>query len=159
MDWTTFFFRVNGRINRAKFWLASLIYTIVLIALVAAFIVSLGDFDRTRIGDLVGTSLLFIAISGVAFLTLLWSSFATAIKRLHDRSKSGWWVLVFWVLPSILGIAADSMSGIGSLVLNAASILLSIWGFVEVACLRGTQGPNEYGPDPLGAPAVASAVL
>jgi uncharacterized membrane protein YhaH (DUF805 family) len=158
MDWTTFFFRFSGRFNRAKFWLASLIYTIVIIALVAAFIIALGDFDTDRIGEMVGTSLLFIALGGVVFLVLVWSSFATAIKRLHDRGKTGWWMLLFWVLPSILGIAADSMAGIGSFVLNAASVALSIWGFVEVGCLRGTQGPNEYGPDPLGAPAVAPAV-
>jgi uncharacterized membrane protein YhaH (DUF805 family) len=158
MDWTTLFFRFNGRINRAKFWLASLVYTTIMIALVAAFIVSIGEFDKDRIGEMVGTSLLFIAIGGVVFLIMVWSSFATAIKRLHDRNKSGWWMLLFWVLPSIIGIAADSISGIGSFVLNAVSIVLSIWGFVEVGCLRGTQGPNEYGPDPLGVPTIAPAV-
>ena len=158
MDWATFFFRVSGRFNRAKFWLASLIYTIVLIALVVAFFIALGDFDKDRIGEMIGTSLLFIAIGGIVFLILVWSSLATAIKRLHDRGKSGWWVLLFWVLPSALGMAADSMDGTVSFGLNAASIVLSIWGFVEVGCLRGTQGPNEYGPDPLGAPAVAPAV-
>jgi hypothetical protein len=24
-----------------------------------------------------------------------------------------------------------------------------IWGFVEMACLKGTSGPNRFGPDPL----------
>lgn len=27
---------------------------------------------------------------------------------------------------------------------------VGIWLFVEVGFLRGTQGPNRYGPDPLG---------
>ena len=27
--------------------------------------------------------------------------------------------------------------------------VLSIWGFVELYCLRGTVGDNRYGPDPL----------
>jgi uncharacterized membrane protein YhaH (DUF805 family) len=157
MDWTAFFFRFNGRINRAKYWFAALIYTLVLIALVVAFIMALGDFDKDRIGEMVGTSLLFIAVGGLVFLVLLWSSFATAIKRLHDRNKSGWWVLVFWVLPAIVGAVADGLGGTASLALNAVSVVLSVWGFVEVGCLRGTQGPNEYGPDPLGAPAVAPA--
>jgi uncharacterized membrane protein YhaH (DUF805 family) len=26
---------------------------------------------------------------------------------------------------------------------------LYIWGFVEMGCLRGTVGPNRFGPDPL----------
>jgi uncharacterized membrane protein YhaH (DUF805 family) len=29
------------------------------------------------------------------------------------------------------------------------SIGISIWAFVVLACLRGTRGPNRYGPDPL----------
>jgi uncharacterized membrane protein YhaH (DUF805 family) len=35
----------------------------------------------------------------------------------------------------------------GALTLVASAIL--IWAFVELACLRGTIGPNRYGPDPL----------
>jgi uncharacterized membrane protein YhaH (DUF805 family) len=26
---------------------------------------------------------------------------------------------------------------------------LYVWGFVELYCLRGTSGDNQYGPDPL----------
>jgi uncharacterized membrane protein YhaH (DUF805 family) len=48
-------------------------------------------------------------------------------KRLHDRDKSGWWVLI--TLISILG---------------------DLWLVVECGCLRGTVGENRYGPDPLG---------
>lgn len=158
MDWTTLLFGFRGRINRAKYWLAALLYIVVVIGLLIFFVFALGDFGKDRIAEIVGTSLMFVAIGGIAFLVVVWSSFATAIKRLHDRGKSGWWVLLFWVLPSAIGVAADSMAGAASLVLNAASIVFSIWGFVEVGCLRGTQGPNEYGPDPLGASAVAPAV-
>ncbi len=32
---------------------------------------------------------------------------------------------------------------------NLGSFAISIWGFVEIGCLRGTEGPNQYGPDPL----------
>jgi uncharacterized membrane protein YhaH (DUF805 family) len=30
-----------------------------------------------------------------------------------------------------------------------AAFALSIWGLVEIGFLRGTVGPNQYGPDPL----------
>jgi len=149
MDWTTLLFGFKGRINRAKYWLAALLYIVVMVALIVFFIYALGDFSKDRIGEIVGTSLLFIAIGGVFLIFLVWSSFATGIKRLHDRGKSGWWMLVFFVLPAIIGIGADSIEGTSSFALNAISIALNIWGFVELGCLRGTQGPNEYGPDPL----------
>lgn len=33
-----------------------------------------------------------------------------------------------------------------------AAFVVSIWLFVEIGFLRGTEGPNHFGPDPLGAP-------
>jgi uncharacterized membrane protein YhaH (DUF805 family) len=34
-------------------------------------------------------------------------------------------------------------------VLALAGVALSIWGFVEIGCLRGNAGPNKYGSNPL----------
>jgi len=34
-------------------------------------------------------------------------------------------------------------------VLAVAAFALTIWGFIEIGCLRGTAGPNTYGPEPL----------
>ena len=55
-----------------------------------------------------------------------WISLAIAVKRYHDRDKSGWWVLIIF-LPVIGGI----------------------WYLIECGFLRGTDGNNDYGPDPL----------
>jgi uncharacterized membrane protein YhaH (DUF805 family) len=34
-------------------------------------------------------------------------------------------------------------------ILVLAGFALTIWGFVEIGCLRGTAGSNTYRPDPL----------
>jgi uncharacterized membrane protein YhaH (DUF805 family) len=34
-------------------------------------------------------------------------------------------------------------------ILALASFALTIWGFIEIGCLRGTAGSNTDGPDPL----------
>jgi uncharacterized membrane protein YhaH (DUF805 family) len=34
-----------------------------------------------------------------------------------------------------------------------AGFAVSIWGFVEIGCLRGNAGPNKYGSNPLSVPA------
>ena len=34
--------------------------------------------------------------------------------------------------------------------LGLVALALSIWSFVELFCLRGTRGPNRFGPDPIG---------
>ena len=91
-----------------------------------------------------------IALLGLAVIVFsLWTGLATAIKRLHDREKSGWWILVFWVLPGILNGASAFAADIPAIVLAIASFAISVWGFVEIACLKGTTGPSSYGPDPL----------
>ena len=32
---------------------------------------------------------------------------------------------------------------------SLAGFAVSIWGFVEIGCLRGNAGPNKYGSNPL----------
>jgi uncharacterized membrane protein YhaH (DUF805 family) len=59
------------------------------------------------------------------YVPLVWTSLAIQVKRWHDVDKSGWWVLITFV-PCI-----------GPL-----------WALVENGFLRGTFGPNDYGPDP-----------
>jgi uncharacterized membrane protein YhaH (DUF805 family) len=94
----------------------------------------------------------------LAFTIVSWiSAFAVGVKRLHDRDKSGWWVLLFLLAPSVLGsIANTSEQPLVGFVLGLASFVISIWALVELGFLRGTVGPNRYGPDPLQRPDVAS---
>jgi len=55
-------------------------------------------------------------------LALFLPGIAVAIRRLHDLDRTGWWVLI-------------AFTGIGI-------ILLLIWD-----CMKGTSGPNRFGPD------------
>ncbi len=40
------------------------------------------------------------------------------------------------------------LGGIG-LIFVVLWLALAIWALVWLGCLRGTVGPNQYGPDPL----------
>ena len=130
IDWGNFLFSFNGRLNRAKYWLWVLIYVVV--AIVVGVIVYAIDAPMI-------TGILNFAV-GIALLV---SGLAIATKRLHDLGKSAWWLLVFYLVPGVLiGV------GVG---LSLAGLAIVIWAFIELGCLRGTVGPNQYGPDPLGA--------
>jgi uncharacterized membrane protein YhaH (DUF805 family) len=142
-----FLFGASGRINRANYWRSVLIY--VGAGMMTAVILF------TAAG--IATPLVIVAIIVVALPLLLWGiSFTT--KRLHDRDKSAWWLVVFYVLPSVLTQPAKLgwPTGIAGTVLQTilalAALALTIWGFVEIGCLRGTAGTNTYGPDPLSQP-------
>lgn len=63
-------------------------------------------------------------VLGIFYLAILLPSIAVLIRRLHDISRSGWWILLI-ILPVI-----------GGFVLLIFTLLPS------------TPGTNEYGPEP-----------
>ena len=80
------------------------------------------------------------------------ASLALAAKRLHDRDKSAWWLLLFYLVPAVLDATAQALGeATGALVLTLLGAAISIWAMIELGFLKGTQGPNRFGPDPLGA--------
>jgi uncharacterized membrane protein YhaH (DUF805 family) len=174
MDWTWYLFRFDGRINRALLWQALLIVALLagLLGLVGQAIHLLNsqgsfkfsvnvDFDfglddlfkvvdprayrllpstdrATLILKVLGTSLFF------------WIYLATAIKRLHDRDRSGWWIVPFFFVPRLLFRFWDLLPDANwFLPFDWAIHALWLWGIVEIFFLRGTSGSNRFGPDPL----------
>ena len=137
-------FSFCGRINRAKYWLVALIVSVFLIVVFfLAWIVA--NHSNWAIG---GALILIGAIPAVI------ASLAVAIKRLHDRDKSGWWLLLFYLVPPVSDGIGRSIGGPVLAVAALVSSAIGIWMFLEVGCRRGTVGPNQYGPDPLEATAV-----
>ena len=134
MDFVNLLFSYQGRINRAKYWLAVLVYMIGMIIIVAVF------FAVPLIGYVFGA---------IVYLAMIVSGVMVGIKRLHDRDKSGWWVLLFYGVPTILSWGSLGVGGILHTVLSIVSFAITVWAVVELGCLRGTVGPNQYGPDPL----------
>ena len=82
----------------------------------------LANLVATFIDAAIGLGVLGLIVS----LALLLPGIAVGIRRLHDLDRTGWWFLLVF-------------TGIGA-------IVLLVWD-----CMKGTTGPNQYGPDPLGA--------
>ena len=76
--------------------------------------------DRAIFEDPTETGLFQPLVSLALFLP----GIAVAVRRLHDLDRTGWWLLIVF---TVIGI-----------------IVLLIWD-----CIKGTSGPNRYGPDPL----------
>jgi uncharacterized membrane protein YhaH (DUF805 family) len=185
-----FLFGFEGRINRAKYWyalFASMCFCIVFMG-VAAFAISqifgasvksvhVGlvevfgipkslPFSATFSGADPETSALVTLLFNIAatpiFVIGIWFLAATTIKRLHDRDKSGWWIIVFLIVPALLNGLADRLNDESYVImilsgsLAYAAFAFSAWGFVELLFLKGMREPNRFGPDPL-APALPAA--
>ena len=98
----------RGRSSRKEYWFFDLGY--VILQIVAMLI------DRSMEMTLFGV---------IASLGLVIPSIAVSVRRLHDRDKSGWWVLLVFI-PLI----------------GAIMLLVQF-------CRRGTVGENRFGDDPL----------
>ena len=101
----------SGRAARSEFWFWFLFAVFVTVA--------------TQVLDGILFGQQFGLLSGIAALGLFLPGLAMSVRRLHDRDKSGWFVLLHFI--PLIGF-----------------IILLIW-----FCMRGTIGANRFGPDPL----------
>ena len=91
---------------------------------------------------------LLIKLFGTSLL--MWVYFATSIKRLHDRDKSGWWMVPFFVVPGLYNQFDDRLPDSYFMMLPALIVFaLYVWGFIEMYCLKGSRKTNRFGADPL----------
>ncbi|MGA2916607.1 MAG: DUF805 domain-containing protein [Sedimentisphaerales bacterium] len=117
---TDILFSFRGRISRStyiKFW-----------AILTGFVIFLGVVPDIVISGEPGV---FYIITSLA---LTWPGLAIYAKRIHDRDRSPWLLLLTFI--PFLGI------------------IPGIWILVEVFFLKGTDGDNQYGADPLQSQAV-----
>jgi uncharacterized membrane protein YhaH (DUF805 family) len=150
MNLTTLLFSFQGRVIGPN-WLVALIYLAVFVCFVLTFI-GLGISSAiSSTGALISYLLVAIFVI-VSLLLAIWSSIAVGIKRLHDRDQSGWWMLVFWEVSTIVSLLQETAAAPSSkFILGIGSLAVTVWVIVELGCLRGTQGPNRFGSDPLEA--------
>jgi len=148
MNWQLLF-SAKGRFNRAKYWLASLCFWI------AAFVLPALAWALANPAGTTASAVIIIVVA-IIFCEMLYAMLTVNIRRLHDRDKSGWWVIPFLVLPGFLENPIPGQEGTPLyFVMAGIGVILLFWGFIEIACLRGTVGPNRFGEDPLaiqGAP-------
>jgi uncharacterized membrane protein YhaH (DUF805 family) len=138
MKFVNLFISPSGRINRAKFWIAILVFTVL--NLLSAGLVLAVSGNNT-----------LVILNGILSLALAVSGILVGIKRLHDRNKSGWWVLLYWVAPVVM-LSIGFAGGLPEIAVNVVGFLalaIGLWALIELGCLRGTIGQNKYGPDPL----------
>jgi uncharacterized membrane protein YhaH (DUF805 family) len=132
MDWKNLYTSFEGRTSRQPFWLSLLALVVVqwvvmlLVGMVLGTSMMAGidpNLPPDQAAAMVTRSMIPI---GIVSLLFLYPALAVYTKRWHDRDKSGWWTLI--ILVPLIG---------------------PIWWLVECGFLRGTDGANRFGPDPL----------
>jgi uncharacterized membrane protein YhaH (DUF805 family) len=136
-------FDLEGRLSRRGFGIVFMGY--------GAFVLTASLFFRPPVQAYVVVPVLAPAIALVFF---------AMIRRLHDRSKSGWWLLLIygpvtglaifqtWFMQTQTTDQLDILFPIIALLLALAFFPMA-WVVIEIFLLQGTPGPNRFGPDPL----------
>jgi uncharacterized membrane protein YhaH (DUF805 family) len=178
MDWTWYLFSFKGRINRAKYWLAGLVIVSLMLAFVGlVYLALMIDFVAHAMGTPHGSGevsfgfdvddvfsvldpaawralslgkLPMVLVKAIGTALFFWIFLATSIKRLHDRDKSGWWMVPFFAVPHLYNHFSDLLPDSYLVVIPALiAFVLMIWGLVELYFLHGSRKTNRFGPNPL----------
>ena len=118
----------SGRASRSEYWWFTLFVFLAIFVLAVPAVMTM-DFAT---GTPSGLSMLLFGVFGIFYLAMFLPMLAVGVRRLHDRNMSGWWYLGF--------IALSFVPVVGFL----ASIAMLV-----IFCLKGTEGDNRFGPDPL----------
>lgn len=102
----------DGRLGRQSYWLRGLLFWSINI--VAAVLFALA-------GDAGSATIPLVLLASVAYIACFFGSLATTVKRLHDRGRSGWFMLIA-LIP-----------------------LVGIWLIIEVGFISGEPAENQYG--------------
>ncbi|MDB9793594.1 DUF805 domain-containing protein [Flavobacteriaceae bacterium] len=128
MEWYLKVMRDNyanfkGRARRKEYWMYTLIFTVLLIALMTIMFSVLSFSDETGIESGPGVYLTVILVIVFLFAHFI-PTIALTVRRLHDTGKSGWWYLI--VLVPYLG-----------------NFVIFIFTLID-----GDRGDNKYGSNP-----------
>jgi uncharacterized membrane protein YhaH (DUF805 family) len=144
MDLGYLFTSARGRINRKPYWIGTLI--------LMAISIGLGVISAALMA---GSLALGLGLLVLGSLALLVPAYFLLAKRLQDRNRPpalAWLLLgpaaVQNLLAPITLMRSGDMGGLET-ILNVIVGIIAIWFLIELGFLRGTPGPNRFGPDPL----------
>lgn len=123
--WALFGF--DGRLSREPYWLGFLFVFLI---------VTFGTAPLAAPSEEEGV--LISPVTLIVFLAAIWSQFALAVKRLHDRDLSGWYCLILFA--PILVMATPLFIPLATIV--------NFGFFGVIGVVPGTPGPNRFGPGP-----------
>lgn len=130
-------FTFSGRASRSEFWWFQLffiisIYVISLIAIALMPIMYFGVKDVSAVSVLVCIVTFIISIAILIYIIVgAFASLSVTVRRFHDTNRSGWLVLLFWLLNCFP-------------LVNIISFIVCI----VFLCQAGTEGDNRFGAIP-----------
>ena len=185
MDFQYLYLRTDGRISRKTWWIGAIVLAVVniVISLLILPVIGLGgpnmaaimaaQSDPAQVAGLVAGAMQASAWGSlILFLVFAYPAYCLSVKRRHDKNNSGRDLLIYFGLTIVvlliqalgLGYTMTDIQGVAvpmpSLLFSVVGGVVAIFGIymlVVLGFLKGTDGTNDYGPDPLTSGAAATA--
>ena len=90
-----------------------------------------------------------VAIVGIfIFLAACVAFFGVCVRRLRDRGKSGFWIILYYVVPITMALLAIDPEGQG-VALNWIALAILVWAILDLGILPGKPDDEVYGSVPV----------
>lgn len=160
----------NGRLNRQGWWISAIIAVVAYIILSWIIGAMLGTGMLMNPAAVTDPAAMTSYVQKAGWLSVIlaivfaYPYLAIGIKRRHDRNNNGYDVVGFVILEILYGIVTAlgmgmSTTDVGGVAIPTPGPIAMVLGFiiliylvyllVVLGFLKGTAGPNNYGPDPL----------
>jgi uncharacterized membrane protein YhaH (DUF805 family) len=177
----------EGRISRKSWWLGVVILIVINLIISLLVLPILGvsmmpnfaamtpdaTTDAAAVSQMVADSMRAGGwASLILFAIFAYPIYALSIKRRQDKDNNGMDLKIYLGLTGLvlliqalgIGMETTTLGGVTIptpsmwlMLLTFALGIFAIYLLVVLGFLRGTAGPNQYGPDPLGGTAPAAA--
>jgi uncharacterized membrane protein YhaH (DUF805 family) len=139
MDWRYLLDNFDGRISRKTFW-------------IAIIPVGIGNILAYLAADYIQGD----QLSAIVDLAFNYPEFAIAVKRGHDRNLPIWLIGILFGVSvlqdffTVIGwVSTDEQQSTLVFIIAISYTVFELALLIELGFRKGTDGPNQYGPDPL----------
>jgi uncharacterized membrane protein YhaH (DUF805 family) len=129
-------FSFFGRADRREYWLVSVLGTIAVWWPLYAY--------NASSGGAASTAVLLATVASVAAGQTV--NCAVGARRLHDRGRTAWWLLLYFALPlaALLTLGTTKTDSVITTLLAVAALGPVVAGVVIMGLLPGQRGPNRF---------------
>lgn len=133
MKWYQALFSFKGRLNRQGFWQGISVALILLFGLATLFPMQ-QLFQQSHTA--------FIPLLGLVLVS--WIIFAVCVKRLHDRGRSAWGLIMLF-LPILCYFTAPNIGFMAWALGRFMPIFITTLLLLDWGIFKGIDKPNQYG--------------
>lgn len=149
---------MDGRLNRQAWWIG--VVVLIVVAIVLNFILgAILGAGMPSFEQLTDPAVMAAYASKQGWISLIiglitaYPYIAISVKRRHDRDNNGYDAIGLIVF-SLLWSLVQALGFVGStnpiyMIVSVIFLVYAIYVLVQLGFLKGTAGPNSYGPDPL----------